>query len=83
MIKVYTLVRTPWFSWLDTQKEFKAGNVTEVFLPGDLKDLNFLPTLDRKSLFKTIFDSALEIQEVQNNQQDEQAYHCFRNICSH
>jgi len=67
MIKVYTLVRTPWFSWLDTKKEFQSGNVTEIFMPGDLKDLNFFPVLRDKQIFKTVFDSSTDTQDSIND----------------
>lgn len=66
MIKVYTLVRTPWFTWLDTKKEFQSGNVTEMFVPGDLKDFNFFSVFRDKPVFKTVFDSSPDRQDVQN-----------------
>lgn len=65
MIKVYTLVRTPWFSWLDTQKEFQSGNVTEMFVPGDLKDMNYSIAHQNKPVFKTVFDSSYDKQNME------------------
>jgi hypothetical protein len=67
MIKVYTLVRTPWFSWLDCKKEFQAGDVTETFVPGDLKDLNYFSVLRDKPIFTTVFDSSSDAQDGHNS----------------